>query len=126
VTPFADLPTLREKLRRFIQIDCHCFEQARTWLAAERRERHLPAFDRTVSLEEGALAAIVTGLLEPVGADAITRHVVLALVDFPFWESLRRGGVPVDRIPDLMFDLVSDQLRRAGIQADRPKERKPK
>jgi AcrR family transcriptional regulator len=123
VAPFAHLPTLGEKLMRFIQVDCHCFERAGTWLAAERRERHLPAFDRTVRREERALAAILTGLLEPVGADVTTRQVVLALVDFPFWESLRRGGVPVDRIPDLMFDLVSDQLRRAGIQADRPKER---
>jgi AcrR family transcriptional regulator len=124
VAPFADLPSLGEKLMRFIEIDCHCFERARTWMAAERRERHLPAFDRTVSREEAALAAIVTGLLEPVGADAVTRSVVLTLVDFPFWESLRRAGVPAERIPDLMFDLVSDQLRRAGITAERPQGRK--
>jgi AcrR family transcriptional regulator len=123
VAPFANLATLGEKLMRFIEIDCHCFERARTWLAAERRERHLPAFDRTVSREEAALAAIVTGLLEPVGADLVTRQVVLAVVDFPFWEALRRGGVRADQIPDLMFDLVSDQLRRVGIRADRPKER---
>ncbi|MGH2356571.1 MAG: hypothetical protein ACRDGJ_00985, partial [Candidatus Limnocylindria bacterium] len=58
-----------------------------------------------------------------VGTEPVTRQVVLALVDFPFWESLRRGGVPADRIPDLMFDLVSDQLRRVGIRADRPNER---
>lgn len=120
VAPFAHLESLGEKLMRFIEVDCHCFERARTWLAAERRERHLPAFDRTVSREEAALKAIVTGLLEPVGADAVTRTVVSTLVDFPFWESLRCGGVPADRIPDLMFDLVSDQLRRVGIQADRP------
>lgn len=124
VAPFAELPSLGEKLMRFIEIDCHCFERARTWLAAERRERHLPAFDRTVSREERALTAIVTGLLEPAGADAVTRSVVVTLVDFPFWESLRRGGVPADRIPDLMFDLVSDQLRRAGINAERPNGRK--
>lgn len=123
VTPFADLPSLGEKLMRFIEIDCHCFERARTWLAAERRERHLPAFDRTVSREEAALEAIVTGLLEPVGADAVTRSVVVALVDFPFWDSLRRGGVPVDRLPDLLFDLVSDHLRRVDIKADRPNGR---
>lgn len=124
VAPFADLPSLGEKLMRFIEIDCHCFERARTWLAAERRERHLPAFDRTVSREEIALAAIVTGLLEPVGADAVTRSVVIALVDFPFWESLRRGGVPPERIPDLMFDLVSNQLRRSGIKIEHPRKRK--
>ena len=124
VAPFADLPSLGEKLMRFIEIDCHCFERARTWLAAERRERHLPAFDRTVSREEAALTAIVTGLLEPAGADAVTRSVVVALVDFPFWESLRRGGVPAERIPDLIFDLVSNQLRRTGIRAERPKGRK--
>lgn len=124
VAPFAEVPSLGEKLMRFIEIDCHCFERARTWLAAERRERHLPAFDRTVSREEAVLTAIVTGLLEPVGADDVTRSVVVALVDFPFWESLRRGGVPAERIPDLMFNLVSDQLRRTGIKAARPKERK--
>ncbi len=124
VAPFAHLPSLGEKLMRFIEIDCHCFERARTWLAAERRERHLPAFDRTVNREEAALAAIVTGLLEPVGADATTKAVVTTLVDFPFWESLRQAGVPTSQIPDLMFDLVSDQLRRAGIRADRPNGRK--
>lgn len=126
VAPFADLPALGEKLMQFIEIDCHCFERARTWLAAERRERHLPAFEKTVSREEAALAAIVTGLLEPVGADAVTRSVVIALVDFPFWDSLRRAGVPADRMPDLMFDLVSDQLRRAGIRAERPNGRNPR
>lgn len=123
VTPFSHLHSLGEKLMRFIEVDCHCFERARTWLATERRERYLPAFARTVSREEAALEAIVTGLLEPVAADAVTRSVVAALVDFPFWESLRRGGVPADRIPDLMFDLVSDQLRRVSIQADRPNGR---
>ncbi|MGH3348790.1 MAG: TetR/AcrR family transcriptional regulator, partial [Nocardioides sp.] len=124
VAPFAHLPSLGQKLWRFIEIDCHCFERARTWLAAERRERHLPAFERTVSREEAALSAIVTGLLEPEGVDPTTRSVVLTLVDFPFWESLRQAGVPTDQIPDLMFDLVSDQLRRVGIRADRPNERK--
>jgi AcrR family transcriptional regulator len=126
VAPFSHLPSLGEKLMQFIEIDCHCFERASTWLAAERRERHLPAFERTVGREEAALESIVTGLLEPAGADAVTRSVVITLVDFPFWESLRRGGVPVGDIPDLMFDLVSDQLRRAGIRADRPKGRNPR
>lgn len=123
VAPFADLPSLGEKLMRFIEIDCHCFERARTWLAAERRERHLPAFERTVSREEAALAAIVNGLLEPVGVDDVTRTVVIALVDFPFWESLRRGGVPPERIPDLMFDLVANQLRRTGVTIQHPRKR---
>jgi AcrR family transcriptional regulator len=123
VAPFSHLQSLDEKLMRFIEVDCHCFERARTWLAAERRERHLPAFARTVSREEAALRAIVTGLLEPVGADATTLSVVTALVDFPFWESLRRDEVPAERIPGLMFGLVSDQLRRVGIPADRPNGR---
>lgn len=123
VAPFAHLPSLGEKVRRFLEISCHCYEQARPWLAAERRERHLPAFDRTVSREEAALEAIVSGLLGPAGAGALTRSVVLALVDFPFWDALRRAGVPKDRIPEVMFDLVSDELRRAGIRADRPQGR---
>ncbi len=119
---FADLRSLGAKLMRFIEISCHCYTAARAWLAAERRERHLPAFERTVSREEAALAAIVTGLLAPAGADASTRAVVTALVDFPFWDSLRRAGLPADAIPHLVFDLVSGQLRRVGIRADRPTE----
>lgn len=121
VAPFAQLPSLGEKVLRFIEISCHCYERARAWLAAERRERHLPAFDRTVSREEAALEAIVSGLL--VDTDAQTRSVVRALVDFPFWESLRSAGLPPDQIPGVIFDLVSDELRRAGTRADRPKER---
>ncbi len=124
VAPFAHLDSLGEKLTRFIEISCHCYARAHTWLSAERRERHLPAFARTVGREEAALEAIVRGLLDPVGADAATRAVVRALVDFPFWDSLVEAGVPPDRTGHIVFDLVSDQLRRAGIPADRPDERK--
>jgi len=138
VAPFAEVPSLGEKLMRFIEIDCHCFERtlqlaAITTPASEMLTLILGEIPKllgagiTVAIAYvlgRVLAPIVTGLLEPVGADDVTRSVVVALVDFPFWESLRRGGVPAERIPDLMFNLVSDQLRRTGIKAARPKERK--
>jgi AcrR family transcriptional regulator len=114
---FADLPSLAEKLERFIQISCHCYERAAEWLAAERRERHLPAFARTVGREEAALDAIVRGLLEPAGVDVLTVAAVRTLVDFPFWQALNAAGVATADIPPLVLRLVTDQLHHAGIDA---------
>lgn len=114
---FADALSLAEKLERFIQISCHCYERAAEWLAAERRERHLPAFARTVGREEAALDAIVRGLLDPAGADVLTVAAVRTLVDFPFWHSLERAGVATVDIPPLVLRLVTDQLHHAGIDA---------
>ena len=113
---FADAPTLAAKMERFIAISCHCYERAADWLAAERRERHLPAFARTVGREEAALDAIVRGLLQPVAADTLTVATVKTLVDFPFWHALTAAGAPTGDIPPLMLRLVTDQLDHAGIE----------
>lgn len=120
VEQFAGLDSLGAKLRRFIEISCECYERAELWLAAERRERHLPAFARTVSREEAALEAIVSGLLGLETVDATVRAVVKALVDFPFWLSLRHSGVPLTEIDDVVFNLVAGELQRAGIATDPP------
>ncbi len=112
---FADAPTLSAKLERFIAISCHCYERAAAWLAAERRERHLPVFARTVSREDAARDAIVRGLLEPVGSDPTTIAAVTALIDFPFWQQLVAAGVNHEHIPPLVLRLVLDTLRHAGI-----------
>lgn len=120
VQQFAEIGDLAGRLERFIDISCHCYERAADWLAAERRERHLPAFARTVGREEAALDAIVRGLLEPAGADALTIGIVKTLVDFPFWQSLVAANVPRDSIPDVMHRTALDQLRHAGIVAGPP------
>lgn len=115
VQQFADVGDLAGRLARFIDISCHCYERAADWLAAERRERHLPAFARTLGREEAALDAIVRGLLEPARADALTIGIVKTLVDFAFWQSLVAANVPRDSIPAVMHRLAVDQLRHAGI-----------
>ena len=115
VEAFADLSTLTDKLARFIEISCHCYERAADWLATERRESHLPAFARTLARENAALDAIVRGLLDPVGADAHTRATVQTLVDFPFWQSLVAGGVAQERAAGVMHGLVLAQLTAAGV-----------
>ena len=112
---FTDAPSLVEKLERFIEISCHCYERAADWLAAERRERHLPAFARTLAREEAALDAILRGLLQPAGADMLTITVVRTLVDFPFWHALTTAGVATADIPPLVLRLVTDQLHHTGI-----------
>lgn len=121
---FAEIPTLFARVERFIDISCDCYQRAADWLAAERRERHLPAFARTVAREEAALDAIVRGLLEPAGADEMTIVVVKTLADFPFWHSLHAAGLPHPDIPPLMFRLVSDQLRHTGIDTEAPTSRR--
>ncbi len=115
VRQFADIADLEGKLRRFIEISSHCYERAADWLGAERRERHLPAFARTLAREHAALDAIVRGLLEPAGADAVTVAVVKTLVDFPMWQALVAAGVPTAEVPDVMHRLVIAQLTAAAI-----------
>lgn len=115
VRQFADAPSFVAKIEQFIEISCHCYERAAQWLAAERRERHLPAFARTVGREEAALDAIVRGLLDPVDADPTTVAVVKTLVDFPFWQALTGAGITAADVPRLMLRLVTDQLHHAGI-----------
>jgi AcrR family transcriptional regulator len=122
VAHLADLDTLDARLHRFIELSCECYQRARRWLAAERRERHLPAFERTVAREEAALDAIVTGLLEPVGVDAATRAVVTTLVDFPCWQELVRRGVAPADAADVVFDQVRAALARAGVTVHHPHE----
>ncbi len=121
VEQFADLPDLGAKLHRFIEISCECYDRAQRWLAAERRERHLPAFARTVGREEAALDAIVRGLVDPMGADASTRAAVTALVDFPFWQELVARGLPREQAADTVFDLAAAALARGGITVDHPR-----
>lgn len=107
---FADLPGLESRLRRFIEISCHCYDRAADWLAAERRERHLSAFARTLSREEAALDAIVRGLLGPAGAGERTVVTVRTLVDFPFWHALVTGGLDRADVADVMHRLVLAEL----------------
>lgn len=120
VAQFASLDSLGAKLHRFIGISDECYQRAQRWLAAERRERHLPAFAGTVGREEAALDAIVTGLLDPVGADDAARALVTTILDFPFWQELRRRGLPQDAVVDTLFALVADALGRAGIPVHHP------
>lgn len=112
---FADVPDLAGKLRRFIDISCHCYERAADWLATERRERHLPAFARTLAREEAALDAIVRGLLKPAGAERSTIAAVKTLVDFPFWQALIANGTTKAAAPAVMHRLVLAELAAAGI-----------
>jgi AcrR family transcriptional regulator len=111
---FANVPDLAGKLRRFIDISCHCYERAADWLATERRERHLPAFARTLAREEAAFDAIVRGLLKPAGAGRSTVAAVKTLVDFPFWQALIANGTTKAAAPAVMHRLVLAELA-AGI-----------
>lgn len=81
----------------------------------ERRERHLPAFARTLGREEAALDAIVRGLLKPAGAEQSTIAAVKTLVDFAFWQALTANGTPKAAAPAVMHRLVLAELAAAGL-----------
>lgn len=125
VEQFGDLPDLSAKLRSFVDISCHCYERATDWLAAERRERHLPAFARTVEREEAALDAIVRGLLEPTGADDMAIAVVKTVVEFTFWHSLVTSGVPRTAVADVMHSLALNSLGESHGSTSSRRRRTP-
>lgn len=122
---FADSPDLATKLQRFIEISCHCYRNAADWLAAERRESHLPAFARTLAREQALLDAIVRGLLEPAGASAPTIATVKTLVDFPFWHELVSNGVRHANAAAVMHRLAIAQLTAAGVPTGSTQKGRP-
>ena len=122
---FAGSPDLASKLAQFIEISCHCYRNAADWLAAERKESHLPACARTLAREQGMLDAIVRGLLEPAGAAAPTIATVKTLVDFPFWHALISNGVRQSDTAAIMHRLVIAELTAAGIPTDQDKKGRP-
>lgn len=96
---FAGLATPEAKLERFVRESCRCYETGADWLRAAWRERDLvPAMGDAVDQIQRGLRVLLDAVLEGASVGPEGREVLVALLDFPFWESLDRTGVARQRI----------------------------
>lgn len=59
-----------------------------------------------------ALSVLLAAALEGLDLGEHDREMVAVLVDFPFWDSLDRAGIPRDVIPARILDLARSELKR--------------
>lgn len=110
---FAQLRTHEAKLAHFVAESCRCYAIGAGWLRAAWRERDLvPPMGVAVRRLQRALSVLLAAALEGLDLGEHDREMVAVLVDFPFWDSLDRAGIPRDVIPARILDLARSELKR--------------
>lgn len=113
---FRNLPRPSQRLELLVRGTCDCYEQDQGWLAAAHREEALvPALGEIVQAEQGNLRLLVRAALEGSGASEHLERVLVALINFPVWQSLRRAGLSSAQAADQIVDLIRDQLSKESI-----------
>ena len=113
---FAGLDGARERFGQLIADSFHCYERGEAWLHAARRERDLlPAVDEVVTLQEQALAVLVSACLDGSRVSRRSYELLRVLSDFPFWKSLVDSGAPRRTVHRTVMDLVDAVLTKEGI-----------
>ena len=114
---FRHLSRPSQRLELLVRGTCDCYEQDQGWLAAAHREEALvPALREIVRVEQENLRVLVQAALEGTGASERVQRVLVALIDFPFWQSLRRAGLSSGQAADQIVDLVRDQLSKENVE----------
>ena len=99
------------RLEWLIRGTCDCYERDGNWInAAWREEGLVPAAGAVVRVQEESLQRLVRAAVDGTSASARTLKVLVALIDFPFWQSLRRAGLSSAEAVDQIVALVRDQL----------------
>lgn len=110
---FAALGSPEARLAHFVAESCRCYATGAGWLRAAWRERDLVApMGAAVRKLQRALSVLLAAALEGAGLEDRDSEVVAVLVDFPFWDSLDRAGVPRDEIPERIVRLARSEMRR--------------
>ena len=112
---FARLRTPRERLAQFVREGCRCYAAGAPWLRAAWRERELvPSMGAAVRRLQRALAVLLDAAIDGLDVDPRRRALLVALLDFPFWDSLDAAGVPRSRIPDELLALAETVIRKGS------------
>lgn len=112
---FARLRSPRQRLAQFIREGCRCYAAGAPWLRAAWRERDLvPSMGAAVRRLQRALAVLLDAAVDGLEIDAGRRAVIVALLDFPFWDALDAGGVPRARIPEEILMLAEAVIRKGS------------
>lgn len=113
---FADASTASERLERLVRGTCDCYGRASGWLNAARREQDLiPALGDAVRTQTEGMSILVRAALAGTPASEHLTMVLTALLDFPFWKSLRDVGVSDEAAADQVVELMRAQLAKEGI-----------
>lgn len=108
---FAVLSSPEARLAHFVAESCRCYAAGAGWLRAAWRERDVVApMGAAVKRLQRALSVLLASALEGIHLDERDRQVVAVLVDFPFWDSLDRAGLPRDEIPTRILRLADSVL----------------
>ena len=114
-TRFTSTQAPAERLRHFVVESCRCYAAGAFWLRAAWRERDLvPEMGQAVRRLQRGLRVLLDSALEDAEVSPETLRVLLALLDFPFWDALRSAGVPEDRIAGRMVLLAESVLSSGG------------
>ena len=104
---FAELATPADRLAHFVGESCRCYAAGAGWLRAAWRERDLvPPMDAAVRRLQRALHVLLDAALEGVKISREQHQVLVALLDFPFWDAMDAAGVPRKRIGGRILKLA--------------------
>ena len=113
---FGDERRPAARLELLLRGTCDCYARDGGWLHAARGEEDaLPALREVARLQRENLLLLVRAALEGTGATERAVRLLVALVDFPFWKSLRDAGFGEQEAKDEVGALVRQQLEREGI-----------
>lgn len=114
---FRGLRRPSQRVELLVRGTCDCYAQDADWLHAARREEDLvPALREVVQVQRNNLRTLMQAALAGTIASDQLVAVLVALVDFPFWKSLRDAGLSDVQAADTIVELVQDQLAKAGVE----------
>ncbi len=107
IAAFADLRNPRARLQRLVISNCDCYARGEAWMNAATREAELiPELGAVVVAQQLTLERLVRAALEG-GRPAETLVATLrAIIDFPFWKSLRNAGQSAEEAKTTTLGLV--------------------
>lgn len=112
--PGLTRPSLR--LEWLVRGTCDCYMRDQGWLYAARgEEKFIPALREAIQVQQDSLRLLVRTALEGARASERISQVLTALIDFPFWHSLRTAGLTHEQAADQIMALVRDQLAKEQV-----------
>ena len=115
---FADLPDTAARLRRLADETCSLYTRGDLGIQRAREDRdRIPEINELMRLAEASLEALARAALALEPPSEPRLRLVLALIDFGVWKSLREHGFPADAIPPLLAHLLHCALTAAPSDA---------
>ena len=105
-----------ERLAFIVSGTCDCYKREAGWLQAALREGDLlPAVSDAIQQQQRSLKTLVRAALDQ--ADVSDHHVqvLAALLNFPFWKSLRDMGLSSTEATSQVLELAQDYLAKENL-----------